>query len=118
MNFKKIICVAASLALILSLSSCKKSNEDEPAAEPDVELVSEDLRHTPDDETFNVDNITTAGDFGGIKVLNSVNITGKSDEDGSGKEVSGVSGLVLYNGTDEALEYLDFSVIQNICLIL
>lgn len=105
----KIFPLLLCLLLLFSLASCKKSPDEGDTTEPKSEFSGTDNIHIGEEETLDIDNIDFAADFGGIKVINSVNITGKFNEDGSGREVSDVSGLVIYNDTEQTLQYIKFT---------
>lgn len=104
---KSFVSMLLCMAMLLSLASCKaKTDVNDPTEPPESESQSAELTELL---SYNIDDIVYPADLGGIKVLNSYNITGKFNEDGSGREVADVAGLVLYNPTGSTLQYLKFT---------
>lgn len=99
---KSLVSVLLCAVLMLSLASCKPDVDDETTTESQSESIAEP-------ESYNIDNLNYAADLSGIRVINSYSVTGKFNEDASGREVSDVSGLVLYNPTESTLQYLKFT---------
>lgn len=92
----KRFCITAlilCLTAVLMLSSCDKTAE-EITTEPSIEDVS-------------VQKISYMAENQGIAVSSVCNVTGKFNEDGSSRDVTDVSGIIVSNYTEKSLQYAE-----------
>lgn len=93
MKKNRIAALIFCLTAALMLASCDKKAE-EITTEPSVENVS-------------VQQISYLAENQGIAVSSVCNVTGKFNEDGSSRDVTDVSGIIVCNNSEKSLQYAE-----------
>lgn len=95
----RIVTLILILTAALMFASCDKKNTEE--------LTTEELTTEPVKEIVSMQQSSYMAENQGIAVSSVCNVTGKFNEDGSSRDVTDVSGIIVCNNSEKSLQYAE-----------